>query len=196
MICPICGTQQRTSAQCVQCHTPISGAKKVEEEDNNLLGIESSNDEPLQPVSPAEESVSRAVKKPGPSHASYPASLPEEEALPSSPSIDPLVATKKDHPVLIATTQRVEGKRIRQYLGLIHATVIVNLSHEWATSDQGAYQLQFKNGTTNALNGLKKEAADLGANAVVATMIDTHRIDSDTILLSAIGTAVFLEGPR
>ncbi len=202
MICPICGTQQRTSAQCVQCHTPISGTKKTAEEENDPLGIELSLDESLSPMPPApnerlKEAVSGLSQKPAPpSHSSYPDSLPAEELLIPKPAVDPLITAKKESTVLIATTQRVEGKRIRRYFGLIHATVIVKLSHKWAASDQGAYPVHFKNGTTNALNALKKEATDIGANAVVATTLNTHRIDSEAILLSAVGTAVFLEGPR
>ncbi len=195
MICPICGTQQRTSAQCVQCHTPVSGIKRPAEEENDLLGIEASLDESLKPA--PKTAVSDVPRKSVPSHASYPAtSQPTEDALVSKPVLDPPVVKKKARAVLISTTQRVEGKRIRQYFGLINATVIVSLSDEWAVSERGSHQVLFKDGTKKALNELKKEAADLGANAVVATILDTHRIDSESILLSAIGTAVFLEGPK
>jgi len=195
MICPICGTQQRSSAQCVQCHTPVSGNKKSTEEENDLLGIEPSLDESLKPA--AKSAVSDVPKKPVPSHASYPASQPANEtSLISKPALDPPLVSKKARAVLISTTQRVEGKRIRQYFGLIHATVIVSLSDEWASSERGTHQILFKDGTKKALNTLKKEAADLGGNAVVATTLDTHRIDSESILLSAIGTAVSLEGPK
>jgi len=172
------------------------------EVESDLLGIEPSPEESLRPIAPSlderdEEIVSGLSQKPGtPSHASYPASLPVEEPLLPALPVAPLDETIKETSVLIATTQRVEGKRIRRYFGLIHTTVIVKLSHEWARSDQGDHQVRFKDGTTNVLNGLKKEAAAIGANAVVATLLDTHPIDSESMLLSAIGTAVFLEGPK
>lgn len=202
MICPICGTQQRTSSQCVQCHTPISRTKKTTEEENDPLGIEPPLDKSLRSFTPAsdeddKQATSDLSQKPVPlSHATYPSGPPVEDPLLRKPVVDPLLSEKKEPTVLIATTQRVEGKRIRRYFGLIHANVVVNLSNEWDTSKQETYQARFKDGTINAMNALKKEAAAIGANAVVAAHLDAHRIDSEAILLSAIGTAVFLEGPK
>lgn len=169
MLCPICGCQQRKADVCVQCHAPLF-AKIVKEEDVGAL-------EGLSPFERPEEV--------------HPSSPP-----PSSPPKDarPVSEKKEAHHLLVTTTQRVEGKRIATYHGLIHAAALIEVSDPVAALPQtDGYRKRFKAGVSEALQNLRQEAAHLKANAVVAVSFDYQRIDSKTILLSAAGTAVFVK---
>lgn len=106
------------------------------------------------------------------------------------------VLEKKPLKVLVATTQRIEGKRIGKYFGLVHANVVIDLNGITPSASGAEYQEQFKKGTRKALSELKNVAAMLEADAIVATSLNFHRIGSQSILLAAVGTAVQLEGPK
>jgi len=208
MICPICGTQQRAADRCVQCHTPISEEKYKEEKEEveeSLPDVDHSLEDSFTTMPTASTSIlggsgkppgPRAALGPRPTHETYPSiSSQGSQRGQSSDAAKPLMQ-KRPKPILVATTQRVEGKRIGKYLGLVHANVVVDLSDLSISPTGDEYQVQFKGGTMDALKVLKADAAGLGANAVVAASFGFHRIDTQIILVSAVGTAVVLEGPK
>lgn len=103
--------------------------------------------------------------------------------------------------ILVTTTQKIEGKRIKGYYGLITANILVELddpllsgSDRKMTSMTGSQSL--KTGILRALKDLRSEAAQYGANAVIATSLHFQKIDSQSFLLSAVGTAVLAEEPK
>lgn len=173
MLCPICGCQQRKADVCVQCHAPLFAKIVKEEEDGGVL-------ESLSPFEKPE-----GVRAPSPSR--------KEEPPPSQ--------KKEANQILVTTTQRVEGKRIATYYGLIHAAALIEASDPVspryedpaAVPQPDSYRKRFKAGVLEALQNLRQEAAHLKSNAVVAVSFDYQRIDSKTILLSAAGTAVFVK---
>ncbi|MFQ5598284.1 MAG: YbjQ family protein [Nitrospiria bacterium] len=166
MICPICGTQQRSADRCVQCRTPLSGERKKMDEEDSFAGIEQALEDSFNALHPPKQASKSSESK------------------------------ERGEKILIATTQRVEGKRIRKYFGLVHANAVLNLTGISPAVSGTEYQKLFKKAAMKALNNLRKEAAMAGANAVVATAIDYHQVDSESMLLSAIGTAVLLEAPK
>jgi len=97
--------------------------------------------------------------------------------------------------ILISTTQRIEGKRIRRYFGLIYANIVIESGERLSAPESNRHRNHFKDGMAKVMKLLKEEAARLGANAVVASTLQFQRIDPHTLLLSAIGTAVQLEDP-
>ncbi|MBN4054490.1 heavy metal-binding domain-containing protein [Nitrospira defluvii] len=202
MICPICGTRQRRADRCVQCHTPMTGNKKKIESEDTLLDppLEESmttvaQDEALVMGKSMEQEGSSVSAGVSPSQGSYP-SNPMGPQTPQAASVVDPVLKEQSGKILVATTQRIEGKRIGKYFGLIHANVVVDLSDLSLPPTGHEYQNPFKQGTMQALKNLRKEAALLGANAVVATTFVFHRIETQSILLTATGTAVLLEGPK
>ncbi len=183
MLCPICGCQQRKADVCVQCHAPLF-AKIVKEEDGGgaLEGLSPLN---IPEQRGPERRPDRKSGGPGPEEV-RPASPPREETPPSQ--------KKEAHQILVTTTQRVEGKRIATYHGLIHAAALIEASDPVSAAPQtDGYRKRFKAGVSEALQNLRQEAAHLKSNAVVAVSFDYQRIDSKTILLSAAGTAVFVK---
>ncbi len=207
MICPICGTQQRVADRCVQCHTPITEEKYKTEEEDSLSGFDPSPEESFTTVPPQSSGIltrggkqqkSQDALEGEPTHETYPStsttSKEPQEGKASAAAKSP--AKNRSQAILVATTQRVEGKRIGKYFGLVHGSVVVDLSDLSISPTGTEYQAEFKRGTMEALKLLKAEAALVGANAVVAASFDHHRIDTQVILLSAVGTAVLLEGPK
>lgn len=164
MICPVCGCQQRKTDVCVQCHAPLF-AKVVKTEGQELPG-EGLAPEPqvLQPPKP-DPAVSKSVR-----------------------------SKKTASDVLVTTTQRVEGSRIAKYYGLIHTDVLIDACESASVASRVVmHRKQIKSGVMEAMQDLRQEATRLKANAVVATTFDYQRIDSKTLLLSVIGTAVLLK---
>lgn len=105
--------------------------------------------------------------------------------------------------ILVTTTQKIEGKKIKHYFGLINANIIIEIDDQLTLipdkkvySMNASYRSQMKTGVLLALRDLRGEAALFGANAVIAASFNFHRIDPRSILLTAVGTAVQIEGPN
>lgn len=179
MICLVCGCQQRKTDVCVQCHAPLF-AKEVKTEGQESPG-EGLVPEPQvsQPPKP-DPVVSKSVRS---------------KKMVAPQSEKKVTAEKKPlSDVLVTTTQRVEGSRIAKYYGLIYTDVLIDVCESTSEASRAVmYRKQIQSGATEAMEDLRQEAALLKANAVVATTFDYQRIDSKTLLLSVIGTAVFLK---
>jgi len=166
MICPSCGCQQRDADICIQCRAPVS---LKEREELSLSHSSSAPSEGLQPKPPQQ-----------------PPPVPRREAM----------RAKTAPRVLITTTQRIEGKRIRRYFGLIYANIVIESADRLSAPESARHRKQLQDGMARVMQALKEEAAILGANAVVASSLQFQRIDGRSLLLSAMGTAVQLEDPR
>ncbi|MFQ5579451.1 MAG: heavy metal-binding domain-containing protein [Nitrospiria bacterium] len=134
---------------------------------------------------------------------------PSPEALPPKPigekpprriaASKTVIRKEKKHPILVTTTQRIEGKRITSYFGLISADIIIELGEASSHSDQSGksvnahYRGELKKGMLTVLRDLRGEAALLGANAVIATSFNFQKMDLQALLVSAVGTAVHME---
>ncbi len=101
--------------------------------------------------------------------------------------------TKTVQNILITTTQRVEGKRISTYYGLVHAEALIVFPEGVSGESQPNRRKKFNGTVSEVLQTLRQEAILFKANAIVATSFNHQVINPKTILLSAMGTAVLLK---
>jgi len=105
--------------------------------------------------------------------------------------------------VIVTTTPTVEGRPVRDYLGIVTGEVIVgaNLFRDIfaAVTDlvggrSGKYEQVLQRARREALAEMEAEAARLGGNAVVGVDIDYEVIGSkgSMLMVSCSGTAVAL----
>ncbi len=202
MICPVCGCQQRKSASCVQCHAPLQEkAPKTSEQDLDLdldldldpdidthpSSTKDSDNEFNEDTSPSQ--LKPVVEKPAPEKESaFKEKVPASVSVEKNPEKTGSVRKNGAGHILIATTQRVEGKRIGAYYGLVHAEALIA-----SGENDSSTMNHLKKGVADTLTSLRDAAALLKANAVVATTFNYHRLDSTNILVSAVGTAVLLK---
>lgn len=107
--------------------------------------------------------------------------------------------------MLITTTPNIEGKKITEYKGLVSGEAILgaNLFKDLFASitdviggRSGAYERELRKAKDIALEEMKAEARNLGANAVIAIDLDYETIGSgggNMLMVSASGTAVTIE---
>jgi uncharacterized protein YbjQ (UPF0145 family) len=206
-VCPACGCEQREAAKCVQCQTPLrSGAEIEAEKILTEKGASISRPNPyfMEAKEAKKEKPVKLKKEP----ESEPAETAED--LPPKPirqgqvrTVEPgrrSITEEGAQKVLITTTQKIEGKKISTYFGMINANIIVELDDQLSSipdkkvfSMNAHYRSHLKSGMLMALRDLREEAALLGANAVIATTLNFQRMDPRSLLLSAIGTAVLIE---
>jgi len=106
--------------------------------------------------------------------------------------------------MLVTTTHNIEGRQIKEYKGLVSGEAILgaNLFKDLFASitdviggRSGAYERELRKAKEIALEEMKAEAGQLGANAVVAVDLDYETIGSgggNMLMVSASGTAVVL----
>ena len=102
--------------------------------------------------------------------------------------------------MLITTTPNVEGKAIREYLGIVTGETIVgaNLFRDFFASVVGgrakSYEEILKEARETSLKEMEAEAASRGADAVVAVDIDYEVVGSggSMLMVTVSGTAVKL----
>lgn len=106
--------------------------------------------------------------------------------------------------MIITTTNRVEGKTIVAYKGIVFGEVIsgVNFMKDFAAgiSDffggrSKTYESELIEARINALRELEERAYSLGANAVVGVKIDYETLGqaNGMLMVTASGTAVVVE---
>ena len=185
--CLACGCEQRESDRCVQCDTPLRSGAEIEAERNlTEKGTAISRPDPYV--------METKKEKPSPKTARQEGQIRTVE--PGRRS----VAEEGAQKVLITTTQKIEGRKITTYFGMITANIIIELDDQLSSipdkkifSMNAHYRSHLKSGMLIALRDLRGEAALLGANAVIATTFNFQRMDPRSLLLSAIGTAVLVE---
>ena len=104
--------------------------------------------------------------------------------------------------VLITTTPSIEGKPIREYLGVVSGETILGTNilrdimaglRDMVGGRSGAYEEKLREAREMALKELAEEAEKVGANAVVGAKIDYETVGNQNMMMvSATGTAVRL----
>jgi uncharacterized protein YbjQ (UPF0145 family) len=103
-----------------------------------------------------------------------------------------------------STTPNIEGRRIREYHGVVTGEAILgaNLLKDFCAGIRdivggrsGAYEKGFRKARQIALDEMEEEAADLGANAIVGIDIDIETVGAHgaMLMVSVNGTAVTIE---
>jgi uncharacterized protein YbjQ (UPF0145 family) len=198
MICPNCGCEQREAGRCIQCQMTLPGLKEAPENDpapplsvSSSKKREEKSEKEREDLS-APEQTEKETRKPqrkGPIRVVEPERRDRHE--------------EGAHKILITTTQKIEGRKVKNYFGLINANIIIELDdpirsipEKTVYSTSTSYRSHLKTGVLLALRDLRGEAALFGANAVVGTSFNFHRIDPRSLLLSAVGTAVLVDEPN
>ncbi len=104
--------------------------------------------------------------------------------------------------MIVTTTPNIEGKRIRDYLGVVAGEAIMgaNLVRDIFASitdivggRSGAYESKLVDAREIALEEMKEKARLIGANAVVGVDLDYEVIRDGMLMVTASGTAVVVE---
>ena len=103
--------------------------------------------------------------------------------------------------MIITTTPAVEGRSVSGYLGVVTAQSVlgVNVFKDVAAGMRNifggrsqSYENELASGVSDSLVELEKQAAQLGAEAVVGVDIDFESVGAQMLMISASGTAVKL----
>ena len=105
--------------------------------------------------------------------------------------------------MIISTTPTIEGRPIREYLGIVTGEVIIGANifkdlfagiRDIVGGRAGAYEGALRKARHQAFDDLQAEAADRGADAVVAIDIDYEVVGEkgSMLMVSVSGTAVRL----
>jgi uncharacterized protein YbjQ (UPF0145 family) len=105
--------------------------------------------------------------------------------------------------MLLTTTPTIEGRPIKQYLGIVTAETIIGANifkdlfagiRDIVGGRSGTYERVIEEARTNALAELEEKAFHMGANAVVAIDLDFETVGQggSMLMVVATGTAVAL----
>jgi uncharacterized protein YbjQ (UPF0145 family) len=103
--------------------------------------------------------------------------------------------------IIVTTTPSIEGRPIRDYLGIVTGEVIVGANifkdifagiRDIVGGRAGAYESTLRDARREAFDELRAEAERLGANAVVGIDIDYEVVGQggSMLMVSVSGTAV------
>ncbi|GAB4348952.1 MAG: heavy metal-binding domain-containing protein [Gammaproteobacteria bacterium] len=106
--------------------------------------------------------------------------------------------------MIITTTTGIEGKRIREYKGVIAGEAVVgaNIFRDMFASIRdivggrsGSYEKVLRGAREAAFEDLSEQAEELGANAIVGVDIDYEILGQENgmLMVSVSGTAVVVE---
>jgi uncharacterized protein YbjQ (UPF0145 family) len=106
--------------------------------------------------------------------------------------------------MIVTTTPGVEGRRIREYKGVVCGEAVLGANvfrdlfagiRDIVGGRSAAYEKELRKAREIALEELREEAQDLGANAVVGVDIDYETLGqaNGMFMVSVSGTAVVLE---
>ena len=106
--------------------------------------------------------------------------------------------------MLVTTTSTLQGKEVRQYLGLVSGEAILGANifkdffagiRDIVGGRSAAYEEELKKAKTIALAEMMEEAKQLGANAVIGVDLDYETVGQTNgmLMVSASGTAVVYE---
>lgn len=106
--------------------------------------------------------------------------------------------------MIITTTDSVEGRPVAAYLGVVSGDAVMGTNifkdffagiRDIVGGRSGAYEKELQKAKAFALEDMKAQAAELGADAIIAVDLDYEAISSDKtcmLMVSANGTAVKL----
>ena len=106
--------------------------------------------------------------------------------------------------MLVTTTDGVEGRRVKQYLGICSGEAIVGTNifkdmfagiRDVVGGRAGSYEKTLHDAKELAIQDMQEQAADWGANAVIGVDLDYEVLGKDNgmLMVTANGTAVILE---
>lgn len=106
--------------------------------------------------------------------------------------------------MLITTTNSIEGKKIIHYYGVVTGETIIgaNFVKDFFSSitdivggRSGSYERVLREAKTIAMKEMEAQAAQLGANAIIAVDLDYETLGSGSsmLMVSVSGTAVNIE---
>lgn len=106
--------------------------------------------------------------------------------------------------MLITTTPNIEGKKIKEYFGIVSGEAILgaNIIKDFFASIRdivggrsGAYEEELAKAKEIALNEMTELAKKLGANAIISVDLDYETVgfgQGNMLMVAASGTAVLL----
>ncbi|WP_333586340.1 YbjQ family protein [Phenylobacterium sp.] len=105
--------------------------------------------------------------------------------------------------ILIVTTDFIEGRPVRQHLGMVSsqailgANVVLDLMaalRDFFGGRSKSYERVLARARADALEGLAREAREIGANAVIGVDLDYHAIgpNGQMLMVAVNGSAVVL----
>lgn len=103
--------------------------------------------------------------------------------------------------MITTTTHNIEGKQIREYMGVVSAEVIIGANvfkdilgglRDFFGGRSGTYEKVLDEAKQNAMSELVQKAQAMGANAVVGIDLDFETVGSggSMLMVVASGTAV------
>lgn len=107
--------------------------------------------------------------------------------------------------MIVTTTPTVEGRRIREYLGVVTGEAILGANifkdffagiRDIVGGRSGAYEEELRKARRLAFDEAEQAARELGANALVGVDLDYEvigRQSSSMLMVSVSGTAVILD---
>lgn len=104
--------------------------------------------------------------------------------------------------MLITTTNTIDGHQIKKYLGIVTGETIMgaNIFRDLLASitdvvggRSGAYEKKLAHAREVALREMSEQAQRLGGNGVVGVDLDYEVILDGMLMVTASGTAVFIE---
>ena len=106
--------------------------------------------------------------------------------------------------MLISTTSVLEGRRIKQYVGLVSGEAIMGANifrdvfaniRDIVGGRSAAYEKELRKAKEIAIDEMKQQAASMGANGVIGVDLDYETIGQTggMLMVSASGTAVVVE---
>ena len=104
--------------------------------------------------------------------------------------------------MLISTTSHIEGRRVVAYLGVVGGDTIVgaNVFRDFFAGIRdilggraAGYEAALRSAKEMALNDMREEAEELGANAIIGVDLDYETVRESMLMVSCSGTAVRLE---
>lgn len=106
--------------------------------------------------------------------------------------------------MLITTTPNIEGKKITQYCGVVAGEAILGANvfkdffagiRDLVGGRSATYERELQHAREIALQELRQQAQDMGANAIVGIDLDYEVLGKGNgmLMVSASGTAVVIE---
>ena len=104
--------------------------------------------------------------------------------------------------MLIVTSDQIEGRRIAEYLGIVSGDAIVGANmfrdlfarvRDVVGGRAGGYEKALRGAKEAAMEDIAEEAAERGANAIIAVDLDYESVGDSMLMVSVNGTAVRLE---
>ncbi|MGQ9806994.1 MAG: heavy metal-binding domain-containing protein [Armatimonadota bacterium] len=106
--------------------------------------------------------------------------------------------------MIVTTTPSVEGRKVRQYLGIVVGEAIVGANifkdlfagiRDIVGGRSAAYERELQNAREIAIGEMQERAAQMGADAIVGVDLDYEVVGQggSMLMVSVSGTAVRLE---